>query len=267
MRLHTILGFLAALAFFPMVSSAATQKASTTDGRQVYLKDDGTWRYITQADLAAEKAAKEDSVAKAAAAVIAAQQRAKVLAAADTSTGPRVVSKKRSADDPDRAALVDVIRGDRDFDVRKARWGMTKADVKKSEGLQVSTEAKDRLEYKLTLLGIKSRIVYKFAGGMLAGAEYIIEQDDVNPARFYDDFQNLREYLRKLYGTPVADDKAWKNDIYRGDEKNWGFAISLGFLECHTEWQNAATKIELNQKGGNHLIKTNIEYFSRKTAE
>ncbi len=255
------------LAVFCLTSFAAPQKGTAADGRQVYLKDDGTWRYITQDDIAAEKAAKEDSIAKAAAATAAevrAKEAEKTRAAAEASNEPRVVAKKRLADEPERTALVDVIKSDRSFDVRKARWGMTRDEVKKSEELQLLTDAKDRLEYKFVLLGIKSRIVYRFVDARLSGAEYLIEQDDVNPSRFYDDFQNLKEHLRRLYGTPVSDDKDWKNDIYKGDEKNWGFAISLGFLACHTEWQNASTKITLNQTGGNHLIKTNIEYGARK---
>jgi hypothetical protein len=113
------------------------------------------------------------------------------------------------------------------------------------------------------LLGIQSKIRYKFVKDKLAGAEYLIEQNDVNPSRFYDDFLELKKYLRKAYGVPVTDDKIWSNDIFKGAENNWGFAISLGFLACQTSWQNATTKISLNQTGGNHLIKTNIEYFRR----
>jgi hypothetical protein len=254
------------LAAMNISSTAATQKVSTADGRQVYLNDNGTWRYVTQADIATEKAAHQDSVVKAAVEAVKIKERAKEIAA-DTASRPKMVEKKRAPDEPERAALVDVIRGDRGFDVRKAHWGMTKEAVKKSEILQLLTDAQDRIEYRIMLIGIQSRIVYKFSNGALSGAEYRIEQDDVNPARFYDDFANLKEYLRKLYGIPVADNKIWENDIYKGDERNWGFAISLGFLACTTEWQNATTKIALNQTGGNHLIKTNIEYFAKASAK
>ena len=118
--------------------------------------------------------------------------------------------------------------------------------------------------FSFTLLGISSRIEYKFRDNRLYGAEYIIEQDDVNPSRFYEDFKALKSFLRQSYNVPVSDEKSWTNDIYKGDENNWGFAISLGFLTCKTSWQNATTKIFLTQTGGNHLINTSIQYAMRQ---
>jgi len=48
-------------------------------------------------------------------------------------------------------------------------------------------------------------------------------------AKFYEDYKSLRSYLRGLYGFPVSDENTWTNEMYKADEKNWGFAISLGF--------------------------------------
>ncbi len=243
------------------------RKATTADGKAVLLGDDGTWRFETPADIAAEKAARDDSVAavivtkkKAAQVAAAAAEKAKRILQDSTSVHVKPTQKRKGDDEPDRAALVDVIKNNRLFDVRMARWGMTKDDVRKSENRPPLADETNRLEYKLQLLGLDSRIVYTFLNGKLAGAEYLIEQDDVNPFRFYEDFQHLKEYLVSLYGDPVSDDKTWSNDIYKGDEGNWGFAISLGFLTCRTIWQNTTTQIALNQSGGNHMIKTNIEY-------
>ena len=52
------------------------------------------------------------------------------------------------------------------------------------------------------------------------------------------------------------------DDMYKADEKNWGFAISLGFLTCKAIWKNARTRTVLNLSGSNHILSTNIEYFS-----
>jgi hypothetical protein len=254
----------AGIAAVCILSIAADQKATTPDGKQVILRDDGTWRYVKQSDVLAEKLAK--SAAEAPAQPGAQAQDLKNPATYDLTGGTMYTKKKEGADEPERTALVEVIKSDRAFDVRKARWGMTREEVKKSEDLQLLSQGNDLLEYKFVLLGIKSKIRYRFVNSRLASAEYVIEQDDVNPSRFYDDFQELKKYLRGLYGMPVADEKTWLNDIYKGDEKNWGFAISLGFLSCKTSWQNATTKISLNQTGGNHLIKTNIEYGARSGA-
>jgi hypothetical protein len=249
---------LAVLAGFSIVFPE--QRATTSDGKPVILKDDGTWRYITQSDKLADKLGQSGAGG---------QNNAPGAGNSDMfdltsgSGGGYSVKKQEDSDEPARTALVDVIKGDRAFDVRKARWGMTREEVKKSENLQLLTDRKDLVEYKFMLLGIKSRIQYKFQENKLAGAEYVIEQDDVTPSRFYDDFKALKGFLRQLYNAPVSDEKIWTNDIYKADEKNWGFAISLGFLTCKTSWQSTTTRISLTQTGGNHMINTSILYAIR----
>jgi hypothetical protein len=254
--------------------AAAEQRATTSDGKAVILKEDGTWRYVTQSDRLADKLGQSNggnqengagSGAGGGAGSGAGSNMYDLTAGGGADGGGYSVNNRQqeASDEPQRTALVDVIKGDRAFDVRKARWGMTRQEVKKSENLQLLSDKNDVIEYKFMLLGIKSRIRYRFQEDRLAGAEYVIEQDDVNPSRFYDDFKALRGFLRQLYNAPVSDEKVWTNDIYKADEKNWGFAISLGFLTCKTSWQNATTRIYLAQTGGNHLINTSIQYAIR----
>jgi hypothetical protein len=248
--------------------TAAEQRATTSDGKAVILKDDGTWRYITQSDKLADKLGQNNNGGN--------QENTPgpgngagsnmydlTAGNGNNGGGGYSANKQDAEDEPPRTALVEVIKGAHGFDVRKARWGMTREEVKKSESLQLLSDRKDLVEYKFMLLGIKSKIQYKFQENRLAGAEYVIEQDDVNPSRFYDDFKALRAFLRQSYNMPVSDEKIWTNDIYKADEKNWGFAISLGFLTCKTSWQNATTKIFLTQTGGNHMINTSILYAIR----
>jgi hypothetical protein len=250
--------------------TAAEQRATTSEGKVVILKDDGTWRYITQSDKLADKLEQSSggNQENAPGPGGKAQGNGSMYDLTGGNGGGgnggySVNSRQEAEDEPPRTALVDVIKGDRAFDVRKARWGMTREEVKKSETLQLLSDKKEMVEYKFMLLGIKSRIQYKFQDNRLASAEYVIEQDDVNPSRFYDDFKALKGFLRQLYNTPVSDEKIWTNDIYKAEEKNWGFAISLGFLTCKTTWQNATTKIFLAQTGGNHMINTSIQYGIR----
>ena len=179
--------------------------------------------------------------------------------------GPRVQMKPQTPEEPERAGFLDVVRKEGSFDIRKAFWGMEKAEVKKSENLRLFRETPTSVEYKFKLIGLESKIVYKFSSDRsgktrLTGAQYIIEQDDVNPARFFEGYKSLKTYLRQLYGPPVSDENNWNNDMYKADEKNWGFAISLGFLTCKATWKNARTKIVLTLSGANHIFSTNIEY-------
>jgi hypothetical protein len=244
------------------LSAIAEQRATTADGKQVILKDDGTWRFVSQSDKLADKLGQSGAGAQDGASGSAGGSMYD-LTGGGGGGGFSANTRQEETDEPQRTALVDVIKGDKTFDVRKARWGMTREEVKKSENLQLLSDKKDLVEYKFVLMGLKCRIQYKFLENRLSGAEYVIEQDDVNPSRFYDDFKALKGFLRQLYNTPVSDEKMWTNDIYKADEKNWGFAISLGFLTCKTSWQNASTKIFLTQTGGNHMINTSIQYAIR----
>jgi hypothetical protein len=254
-----LIGFIVATA---IISNAfgALMIATTDDGKKVLLRDDGTWKLATQSDVVAVKMMKPNSADAATASAPSESQ-------ADEPGNPRVQMKSQGSDEPERAGFLDVVKGDKTFDIRKAMWGMEKADVKKTEALQLIKENQNSLEYKFKLIGLDSKILYKFSADKsgklrLSGAQYVIEQDDVNPAKFYDDYKSLRGYLRQLYGFPVSDENAWTNEMYKADEKNWGFAVSLGFLTCHAVWKNTRTKIALNISGSNHILSTNIEYFN-----
>ena len=235
--------------------SGAPIIATTEDGKKVLLKEDGSWKFATQSDIVAVKLMKPAS-----------SEEQKTDTQGDEPNSPRIQMKSHSSDEPDRAGFLDVVKGDKTFDIRKAMWGMEKAEVKRSETLQLIKETQNSLEYKFKLIGLDSKIVYKFSPDKsgktrLNGSQYVIEQDDVNPAKFYEDYKSLKSYLRQLYGFPVSDENTWTNEMYKADEKNWGFAISLGFLTCHAAWKNARTRITLNISGSNHILSTNIEYF------
>jgi hypothetical protein len=245
------------IAFGCFYTHGAILIGTTEDGRKVLLKEDGSWKFATTSDLTAVKTMQTRD-----AAVNSPPPEAQKGDATET----RVQMKSKSQDEPERADFLDVVKGDGAFDVRKANWGMDKTEVKKSEGLQLIRETPTTVEYKFKLIGLESKIVYKFAldktgKARLNGAQYIIDQDDVNPARFFDDYKALKKYLRGLFGSPVSDENNWTNEIYKADEKNWGFAISLGFLTCKATWKTTRTKSVLQLSGANHILSTNIEYF------
>ena len=246
-----------AIFFAGYTGFAALLVATTEDGRKVLLKEDGAWKFATQSDLIAVKMMKSNTP----------ENDRQDSRNEPGQAGGRVEMKGQTTDEPELAGFLDVVKGDKAFDIRKSIWGMEKGEVKKSEPLQLVREAPTSLEYKFKLIGIDSKIVYKFSPdksgkARLTGAQYIIEQDDVNPARFFDDYKSLKSYLKQLYGFPVSDENNWTNDMYKADEKNWGFAISLGFLTCKAIWKNARTRTVLNLSGSNHILSTNIEYFS-----
>lgn len=200
--------------------------ATTDDGRKVLLKSDGTWEYV--------KAKKSTAGKKQAAAHV---------------------------------SLVDIIKNDRHYDFRTTRWGMNKKEVMASEKTaKVIKDAGDTLEYEVAFLKYQCSVVYAFHDNALVSAVFVIRQPHVDPALYYRDYIDLKQYLTPIYGTAVTDKCDWKNEMYRKDRSKWGFAVSLGFLTCRTVWHDKRTQISLVISGGNHQITTNIEYseFNRQ---
>jgi len=165
--------------------SGAPIIATTEDGKKVLLKEDGSWKFATQAtSLPSINEARLIG-------------RTKTDTQGDEPNSPRIQMKSHSSDEPDRAGFLDVVKGDKTFDIRKAMWGMEKAEVKRSETLQLIKETQNSLNTNSSLSGSTAKLFTNShpinrAKTRLNGSQYVIEQDDVNPAKFYEDYKSLR---------------------------------------------------------------------------
>ncbi|MBD3321164.1 MAG: hypothetical protein GF350_08735 [Chitinivibrionales bacterium] len=250
------------LLFFAIVKAA--QIATTGDGKKVLLKKDGTWKYATQSDIMAVKmlqskaksgqSAGKDPFGFSAKDVNAPHGRQKQAGKTKKAGG----SGKGSGKTP--VSLTRVIHPGAGFDFRKARWGMTKAQVKPSETAKLTKETANTLQYASKIAGMTSKMTYHFTSGKLTKASYDINQGHVNPSLFYEDFENLMDHMSSAYGTPATRDYQWKNTMYKNDKSKWGFAISIGFLTCNVIWKTQRSKINLHISGGKHTFITKIDY-------
>jgi len=150
------------------------------------------------------------------------------------------------------------------YDFRKTNWGMTKAQVKKTEKSKLVNEDENLLVYQGTVSGLDCLIVYIFAEGKLVRAKYIFTKTHSNKNDYISDFNTLKEVLTKKYGKPVKDSHIWKNDLYRDDYQYWGFAVSLGHLVYFADWETSNTNLSLALYGENFEITLAIEYQSKK---
>ena len=74
--------------------------------------------------------------------------------------------------------------------------------------------------------------------------------------------------LTKKYGKPKMDfPGVWKNDLYKDDKSEWGFAVSLGHLAYGASWETSTTKIEIMLSGDNYKINLILSYFSKELEE
>jgi len=159
------------------------------------------------------------------------------------------------------------------FDFRRARWGMTKTQVLKTETAKLMMDTTirgvDLLIYTGEVAGFNCNIGYIFAEGKLVRGKYMFTHSHSNKNDYILDFNKLKEILTKKYGKPIEDKRLWKNDLYRDDPQYWGFAISLGHLIYLATWETPATDttdttiITLLLNGENFEIMFCIEYLSK----
>jgi hypothetical protein len=140
---------------------------------------------------------------------------------------------------------------------------MSRKEVLASEDAKLITNSSDTLMYEVSFLKYQCSVLYSFHENVLVRAMFLIRQPHVDPALYFKDYIDLKQYLTPLFGMAASDKCDWKNEMYRRDRSKWGFAVSLGFLTCRTVWHNERTQISLAISGGNHQIATNIEYSER----
>lgn len=149
-------------------------------------------------------------------------------------------------------------------DFRKTTWGMTKDQVKKTETSEILKETDEVLAYRAELAGYESFVIYIFAGDKLTRAKYSIIEQHSNKNDYISDYNSIKELLEKKYGTPKEDEKVWKNDLYKDDYSQWGFAVSLGHLMYYSSWETDRTSVFFLLNGENYEIETVIEYTSKE---
>ncbi|MDI6850997.1 MAG: DUF3157 family protein [bacterium] len=150
------------------------------------------------------------------------------------------------------------------YDFRKTNWGMNKAEVKKTEKSKIVKEDENLLAYQGNVGGLECFILYIFAEGKLVRGKYVFTVTHSNKNDYILDYSTLKEFLVKKYGKPIKDSQLWKNDLYRDEYQNWGFAVSLGHLVYFADWETPNTHIILALYGENYEITLAIEYQSKK---
>jgi len=150
------------------------------------------------------------------------------------------------------------------YDFRKTTWGMNKIQVKKTEKSKILMEDKDMLVYGGNVSGLDCIIIYTFIEGKLVRGSYTFTKTHTNKNDYISDYNDLKETLIKKYGKPIKDTHIWKNDLFRNDYQQWGFAISLGHLVYKATWEKSNTNILLILCGDNYEITHTLFYYSKE---
>ncbi len=208
------------------------QIAVTSDGTEVRLKSDGTWSFV-------EKRADQPQRSKQA-------------------------EKPKTA--PGETSLIELVAADSASNFRSVKWYMTKEEVRRVEDATLKGSGNDTLLYELEMFGYRTELLYIFSSNRLIRIHCGISQPHSNPNRYFRDYQNLKDYLIPIYGSPTEEVLDWTNELYKEDESRWGFAASIGFLTYTTKWISANTRIGFVLSGRNHTISTTLEYAAINAA-
>lgn len=229
-----------------VIDTVGDQIAVTSDGKEVLLKSDGTWSFMAEEKAVTKKAETQDAEAKRA------QQ--------NRTDNSKITNRKKTKTRSEETSLIELVAADSASNFRSVKWYMTKEDVRKVETAKLKKAGNDTLEYELEMFGYLTQLFYIFSDNQLMQIRCNISQPHSNPNRYFRDYQNLKNYLIPIHGSPTEEVFDWTNEIYKEDESRWGFAASIGFLTCTTEWVSGNTQIEFILSGRNHSISTTLEY-------
>lgn len=147
-------------------------------------------------------------------------------------------------------------------DFRKATWGMSPSQVKAVETNEILEETSDYVAFNTTLANFEAFAVYYFVKNKLTRGRYVLTETHSNKNDYISDYNTINEFLKKKYQEPAINEIFWKNDLYKDDYSEWGFAISLGHLLYYATYKNPTTEINIILSGENYKINHIIEYKS-----
>ncbi len=128
-------------------------------------------------------------------------------------------------------------------DFRGFSWGESADLVKKKETASLVGDHRKSLIYQGRVAEIDVYIVYTFRNDRLIEGSYHNQSRHNDNNAYIDDYNVLKDLLRRKYGSPKIDRAIWTNNDYRNSESEWGKALTLGHLSYAAEWETYDTTI------------------------
>lgn len=147
------------------------------------------------------------------------------------------------------------------YDFRNTYWGMSKEAVKQAEKTELSAEDESAILYSnVNAAGFSADLFYQFDGGALVSGAYMISETHTDYNAYIEDYENSKEALIEVYGTPQKDGVTWSNDVFKQDEQYYGMAVAYGYLSYTSVWITETSTITLGLNGDNFEISHVILY-------
>jgi hypothetical protein len=149
-----------------------------------------------------------------------------------------------------------------EYDFRKTNWGMSQEEVVISETEEPKIFQENIIAYETRVSDLSLVLGYIFVNNYLTAARYILDEKHTNENSYIYDYKKLCSLMSKKYGTPKIDESIWRNDTYKNDYSQRGFAMSMGHVFYQSKWETDNTEILCLLDGDNFDIKLVIQYKS-----
>jgi|GEM_PF-85322 len=154
------------------------------------------------------------------------------------------------------------------YNFRKAKWGMSVKQVKKTEKGPITFEGwvKELGGYDLEYDGYVSdricTIAYLFRDNKLVEASYIFQLDYDNYSLWYMDYDFFERLLKEKYGDLTYNHiEYWSDTLYKHNLDMWGYAVLNGHLRvCASSWESTTTRISLSIFNHSNKVAFMISY-------
>lgn len=147
-------------------------------------------------------------------------------------------------------------------DFRDSKWGDSKSDVKSKEPSDWVIDDGNTLIKEVTIGGFDALAGFYFFGDTFYMGTYVLTVPHTNLNDHISDFKQIDLILQDKYGKKASVAREWKDDLYKDEEQQHGFAVSLGHYRMSDAWINGNTGIIHTLEGDNYEIKHKIGYMS-----
>jgi len=149
-------------------------------------------------------------------------------------------------------------------DFRGSRWGDSKSSVMEKENRPDESNLPQLYLFSDNINGLSCKVAFIFVEDKLAMAKYLFDATHTNKNDYITDYNSIVKLLSEKYGEPRWNSHRWKNDLYKDDIQQYGFAVSLGHLDYSAGWFKEKTDIDVYLHGENYEISFFIQYVSKK---
>jgi len=157
------------------------------------------------------------------------------------------------------------------YDFRKAKWAMSKEEVKNTDIITAEGTDKAGNPYLLaedTVADLPCRVGYYFSKAKLMVGGYVFVSEYVNRNEYIEDYERIKRYLTGIYGSPDDEISVWRDNQakqeYQDDQEHWGNAISRGQLSYFAKWESERTLMQLFLNGGNGKVNLAVRCKSKE---